>query len=186
MKLKLAWCVIGFGLAVAVGVLSAQPNRAVYLQRNLVSDLVGEANRRDPNLVNPWGISFNPMGGPFWVSDNGTGVVTVYNGAGKPFPVGSPIVVTVPPAAGGIPPSAPTGQVFNPTVDFTLAPGMRAVFLFATEDGTIAGWNPMVSPANAVTKVDNSASGAIYKGLALGSNVNGNFLFRGQFSRGHD
>ena len=161
MKLKLAWCVIAFGLAVAATVLFAQPNRAVYLQRNLVSDLVGQANHRDPNLVNPWGISFSPMGGPFWISDNGTGVVTVYNGAGKPFPVGSPIVVTVPPAAGGIPPSAPTGQVFNPTVDFTLTPGMRAVFLFATEDGTIAGWNPMVNATTAVTKVDNSGSGAI-------------------------
>src|SRR6266513_3769309 len=184
MKLKLAWCVIGFGLALAAAVLSAQPNRAVYLQRNLVSDLVGEANRRDPNLVNPWGISFNPMGGPFWVSDNGTGVVTVYNGAGKPFPVGSPIVVTVPPAAGGIPPSSPTGQVFNPTVDFTLTPGMRAVFLFATEDGTIAGWNPMVNATTAVTKVDNSGSGAIYKGLAMGSNVNGNFLFAANFHAG--
>ena len=184
MKLKLAWCVIAFGLAVAATVLFAQPNRAVYLQRNLVSDLVGQANHRDPNLVNPWGISFSPTGGPFWVSDNGTGVVTVYNGAGKPFPVGSPIVVTVPPAAGGIPPSAPTGQVFNPTVDFTLAPGMRAVFLFATEDGTIAGWNPMVNATTAVTKVDNSGSGAIYKGLAMGSNVNGNFLFAANFHAG--
>ena len=184
MKLKLSFCVIGFGFAAAGTMLSAQPSRDVYLQRNLVSDLPGQAARVDPNLVNPWGISFNPMGGPFWVSDNRTGVVTVYNGAGKPFPTGSPLVVTVPPAAGGTPPSSPTGQVFNPTADFTLAPALRAVFLFATEDGTIAGWNPMVSPTNAVTKVDNSASGAIYKGLAMGSNVNGNFLFAANFHAG--
>jgi uncharacterized protein (TIGR03118 family) len=182
MKLKLIFCVIG--LAVSSTVLCAQPNRDVYLQHNLISDLPAQAEHRDPNLVNPWGISFSPMGGPFWVSDNGTGVVTVYNGAGEPFPSGSPIVVTAPPAAGGTPPSAPTGQVFNPTTDFALAPAMPAVLLFATEDGNIAGWNPMVNPTNAVTKVDNSATQAIYKGLAMGSNVNGNFLFATNFHAG--
>jgi uncharacterized protein (TIGR03118 family) len=183
MKLKLTMRVIGLGFA-AAGTMFSAPSRDVYLQHNLVSDLAGQAARVDSNLVNPWGISFNPMGGPFWVSDNKTGVVTVYNAVGKPFPVGSPIVVTVPPAAGGTSPSSPTGQVFNPTADFTLAPGLPAVFLFATEDGTIAGWNPTVNPTNAVTKVDNSASGAIYKSLAMGSNVSGNFLFAANFRAG--
>ena len=31
----------------------------------------------DSNPVNPWGISLSPTG-PFWVTDNGTGVSTIY------------------------------------------------------------------------------------------------------------
>src|SRR5207253_4703418 len=59
-----------------------------------------------------------------------------------------------------------------------------AFFIFDTEDGTISGWNPTVDLHNAVLAVDNSASGAVYKGLALGSNANGNFLFATNFHAG--
>src|SRR3989442_1360537 len=37
-----------------------------YRQVNLVSDQPGVAVRTDPNLINPWGISFGPST-PFWV-----------------------------------------------------------------------------------------------------------------------
>jgi len=144
MKRQITLFATGFVLAAT---LQGQPKRDVYLQNNLVSDLNGQGARRDSNLVNPWGISFSPTG-PFWISDNGTGLVTVYNAKGNPAPAGNPIVVTVP-TPGGTPPSAPTGQVFNPTVDFTLAPAKPALFLFAAEDGTISGWNPMVDPSHA-------------------------------------
>jgi uncharacterized protein (TIGR03118 family) len=180
MKRELSFCVTGLAI---VANLLAQPKRDVYLQNNLVSDLNGQGARRDPNLVNPWGISFSPAS-PFWISDNRTGLITVYDAKGEPAPAGSPIVVTVPPAAGGTPPSAPTGQTFNSTAGFTLASAKPALFLFATEDGTISGWNPMVDSTHAVIRVDNSATEAIYKGLAMGSNTNGNFLFAANFHAG--
>src|SRR5437016_2686240 len=56
-----------------------------YVQNNLVSDVSGMADTTDANLVNPWGLAFSPTG-PFWVADNGTGVSTVYDTAGNPFP----------------------------------------------------------------------------------------------------
>jgi len=137
-----------------------------YAQVNLVSDVPGLAARTDPNLVNPWGISRSATS-PFWVSDNGAGVATLYNGAGTPLS----LVVTVPPPAGGSGPATPTGQVFNSTTGFEVASGKPAFFIFATEDGTISGWNPTVDPTHAILKVDRSST-AVYKGLALlGSNL---------------
>ncbi len=116
----------------------------------------------DANLVNAWGLS-RASGSPWWVSDNGMGLSTLYDGTGAIVP----LVVTIPPPMGGAPPSAPTGTVFNFTKLFAVKPGKPAVFLFVTEDGTIAGWNPGVDPTNAVIKVDNSKQGAIYKGCAI-------------------
>ena len=93
---------------------------AGYVQQNLVSDLPGVAAVQDPNLVNPWGMSSSATS-PIWVSDNGAGVTTLYNGLGQPFPVGSPLVVTIAPPAGGTS-AAPTGQVFNGNAtDFLLS-----------------------------------------------------------------
>jgi uncharacterized protein (TIGR03118 family) len=112
----------------------------------------------DPNLVNPWGLAFNPAG-PIWVANAGTGTATVYNAQGTPFPVGTPLIVTVPINSGGTGPSSPTGQVFNPTSGF-----MADKFIFSTENGTIAGW---ASGATAVTRADNATSMAVYKGVAL-------------------
>ena len=56
-------------------------------------------------------------------------------------------------------------------------------FLFDTEDGIIANWT---GQANAVVAVDNSAAGAVYKGLALLTNNNGTFLLAANFNSGHD
>ena len=126
-----------------------------YVQTNLTSDLPGVAQNLDPNLVNPWGIAFSPTS-PIWIADNHTGLSTVYNGAGKPFPVASPLVVTIPPPTGGTPPASPTGIVFTNT-------GFGGShFIFATEDGTISAWS---SGTSAALEVDNSAN-AVYKGLA--------------------
>ena len=149
---------------------------AVFLQTNLVSDLPGVAANTDPNLANPWGISFGPAS-PFWVSDNKTGVSTLYNGQGQIVP----LVVTVPPPAGGVPPSAPTGQVFNGGTGFNVGLNQPARFIFATEDGTISGWN---SGTNAVLMVDHSAVFAVYKGLAIGNNGTGDFLYAANFNAG--
>ncbi len=151
------------------------PSGNSYVQTNLVSDLPGVAAVTDPNLINPWGISASG-GSPMWISDNGTGVSTLYNGAGTTIP----LVVTIPPPAGGSPPAAPTGTVFNTTTQF-LVDATPARFLFATEDGTISGWNGGTA---AVLKVDNSSSGAVYKGLALGANANGPILYATNFNAG--
>jgi uncharacterized protein (TIGR03118 family) len=171
-------------LTITLGLALASPATAgseqkFYQQHNLVSDGFVPADHVDPNLVNPWGLSSSGTS-PFWVSDNGTGVSTLYNGAGEPFPVGSPLVVT-------IPHGTPTGQVFNGTADFTLDTGFPSFFIFATEDGTISGWSlffPTFLPTAAILKVDNSAAGAVYKGLAIGSNASGNFLYAANFSAG--
>jgi len=156
---------------------TAPPN--TYVRTNLVSDLPLHAENRDPNLVNPWGIAASSSG-PFWISDNGTGLSTLYNTAGKP----QSLVVSVPPPNGGMPPSAPTGIVFNSTSDFTVGSNQPALFIFATEDGTISGWNPNVNQTQAILEVDNSVSASVYKGLALGNNGSGNFLYATDFHNG--
>lgn len=159
-----------------------------FAQTNLVSDVSGRAAMTDPQLVNPWGIALGPTS-PFWISDNGQGVSTLYDGNGMPFPAASPLVVTIPPP-GGSPAgtgAAPTGIVFNGTSDFVVTEGTKsgpAAFVFAAEDGTLSGWNRDVDVATAVLAADNSSTEAVYKGLALGSNASGNFLFATDFSHG--
>jgi uncharacterized protein (TIGR03118 family) len=165
-------------LATAAVVVASTSQRVLadgvnnFTQTNLVSDIPGLAKTTDPDLVNPWGVSFGPTS-PFWVSDNRTGVATLYNGAGDKIP----LVVSVPPPNGGTPPSAPTGQVFNPSA----ANFGGSHFIFATEDGTISAWT---SGTSAVLMVDNSFSGAVYKGLAIGNTSEGSRLFATDFHNG--
>ena len=165
-------------VVVAMLLLCASAKRAQadgansFTQTNLVSDIPGMAKTTDPNLVNPWGVSFS-SGSPFWVSDNKTGLATLYNGAGDIIP----LVVTVPPPMGGVPPSAPTGQVFNGNPgDFG-----GSHFIFATEDGTISAWTGGTSAA---LHVDNSPAGTVYKGLAMGSVGGSSYLYATDFHNG--
>lgn len=149
---------------------------AQYVRTDLVTDTT------DPNLVNGWGLT-RSGGSPFWVSDNVTGKSTLYNGLGQGFPVGSPLVVTIPPAGGSTAKGSPTGTVFNitvgnPTPSFTVSNGTKsgtAIFLFDTLDGTISGWSPGVDLHNAQIAVP--SSGAVYTGLAITSDASGDFLY---------
>ena len=78
-----------------------------YTQVNLVANTSGVAPVTDPNLVNPWGVS-RTSGSPWWISDNGTGLSTLYNGAGAI----NPLVVTIPkadPTSKTFPTGTPTG-----------------------------------------------------------------------------
>ena len=143
-----------------------------FTQINLVSDIPGLAKTTDPNLVNPWGVSFSSSS-PFWISDNKNGVATLYNGAGDIIP----LVVTVPPPTGGMPPSAPTGQVFNGNASNFGG----SHFIFATEDGTISGWSGGTS---ATLQVDSSGMGSVYKGLAMGSVGGSSYLYATDFHNG--
>src|SRR5713101_7537152 len=102
---KLAIVIVGLALAAVIGHAQA----AGYLQTNLVtdgSDPAVTAAHTDPNLVNPWGISFIPGMSPFWVSDNNAGVSTLYDGTGSPVPL--VVDIPLPPDTGG-PTGAPTG-----------------------------------------------------------------------------
>jgi uncharacterized protein (TIGR03118 family) len=102
----------------------------------------------------------------------------------------------------------PTGTVFNTdSVGFKIAgvngggvsTSASSVFIFATEDGTIVGWNPGVNPQGfsaslagnyGIIAVDNSANptaaaGAVYKGLAIATDAFGStFLYATNFRAG--
>jgi uncharacterized protein (TIGR03118 family) len=151
---------------------------------NLVSDQGGVAAVTDANLVNSWGIAYQPDG-PFWINDNGTGVATIYNGSGQALSS----VVTIPPP-GGSPAgttSAPTGIIANGTNNFMVSENGQsgpASFVFDTEDGTISGWNPQVDANSAVLMVDNSTTNAVYKGLAVALNGGQDMLYATDFHNG--
>jgi uncharacterized protein (TIGR03118 family) len=150
-------------IILAAGVVCAQK----YDQTNLVSNAAGPAPKTDARLVNPWGLS-RSSSSPWWVSDNGTGLSTLYDGTGN----AQSLVVSVP--------GAPTGTVFNGSADFEVAPGKPARFLFASEDGTISGWN---SGSQALVVV--TTPGAVYKGIAI-VDVNGKRqLYATDFHGGH-
>jgi uncharacterized protein (TIGR03118 family) len=157
---------------------------AVFRQTNLVSSVPGLAATTDHNLINPWGLSLG-ADGLFRVSDNGTGLSTVYDAHGDPHP--TTVEIPLPPGDTADPHASPTGNVRNTTADFVISEHGRsapASVIFATEDGTLVAWNPEVDRHHAVIAADNSAGGAVYKALTLGSNSQGNFLYATNFHNG--
>ena len=201
--------VFAFSLFLLPSVTRAQH----YSQKNLVSDIPQPNNADgttvlvDPNLKNPWGLT-RSSSGPWWVGNNNSGTSNLLNGAGSPVNMfteaggvaGNFVVVPPPGFAAAGTQSTPTGVVFNgsPT-DFLLDKGIPAgrpsVFIFATEDGTISGWNPGVNipsggkapSTNAVLEVDNSdkgsANGAVYKGMTSGEIDGHRFLYVTNFRK---
>jgi len=150
-------------LAIPSGLLAQQ---ASYSQTNLVSNIAGVGATTDTQLVNPWGISVLP-GEDFWISDNNSGVSTLYDQNGNKD---AGLVVTIPGAShnpnGNCSPGCPTGTVANASGSYFSG----GSFIFDTEDGLIVYWNG--SSNTAIVGKDNSASGAVYKGLALlGTNL---------------
>ncbi len=139
-----------------------------FQQTNLVTNnqSVTPANNTDPNLVNPWGISFSPTS-PFWVSDQGTQKATLYNGLGVP----QALVVNIPPPTSG---TGPTGQVFNNTTGFIIpSDGSASTFIFANLNGSISAWNSGLGTTPGVTAqvVAQPAPGASFTGLALANGL---------------
>jgi uncharacterized protein (TIGR03118 family) len=175
--------IVTSGIALGALALLALPfagggTNTFFSRHDLVSDGFVPADFTDPNLVNAWGLAASPTG-PWWVAAADSGVATVYDGDGNILP----LVVSIP----GIPgPGEPTGMAFNPTPEFVVSDGPDsgpAAFLFASEDGTISGWNPNVPPSStqAFIVVDNSPTGAIYKGLALSVTPKINLLYATDF-----
>ena len=167
-----------------VSILAKKPKNTTFVETGLISDNTSTipAAKADPNLVNPWGIVASPTG-PFWFADNHSGLSTLATGAGVP----QSLVVTIPPPAGSTSTASPTGIVLNSTPSFVVSSGSKSssgVFIFATEDGTISAWSPKVDATHAILAVDNSASGAVYKGLALAAGPGGNQLYASNFNTG--
>ncbi len=171
-----------------------------FAQTNLVSDAQPghvAAKVQDPNLINPWGIAYAP-GGPFWVSDNHTGVSTIYSvDPTTNTPKALPLVVTIATPPGQTTPASPTGVVFNDDTHGFNVNGTPASFIFVTEDGTVSAWN-MQTGTHSVLEVDNSNNpahgdpsvppaegiGAVYKGLAIGKDDGGDQLYAANFRHG--
>jgi len=133
-------------------------------------------------MVNPWGMALGLNSG-LWISLNGSGNATSLDGTGQPV---APGTITIP-GPGGSGTSAPSGVTSNATTGFIISANAKSApstELFATEDGTIAGWSMNVDPVKAVIAVNHSAMGAVYKGLAIGFNVEGTFLFATNFHAG--
>jgi uncharacterized protein (TIGR03118 family) len=149
-------------------------DHGAFLQTNLVSDIAGLAQLTDASLVNPWGVSFSNTS-PFWISDQGTSVSTLY--AATPSKITKvPLTVAIPKTAAG--PQGPTGQVHNGTSSFPVA-GKPAAFIFDSLNGTISGWN-----GGASATIEATTTGAVYTGLAIASNASGDFIYAANDSQG--
>ncbi len=159
-----------------------------YVSTHLISNVNTASNpsnpystsNADPNLVNAWGIAFNPQGF-VWVANNGTSTSTLYDGHG----VAQSLVVAIPPGNAGS--ASPTGIVFNGTSGFQVTQGGltgASAFLFVGEAGTLSGWSPTVNMTNAVLVVDGAAQGKVYKGLALATAAGASRLYAADFHNG--
>jgi uncharacterized protein (TIGR03118 family) len=160
-------------VAAVVVASAAAANRNAFRVTNLVSDQPGVAATVDPDLVNAWGLASLPTS-PWWVADNGQSVSTLYRADGSK--VGLTVAV----------PDDPTGTVANAGSSFVVKDGMKsaaALFIFATEDGQILGWNPTVAATTAVVAVPNTDD-AVYKGLAIASTAGGDRLYATDFHNG--
>jgi len=160
----------GGGMSGGGGSKPAPAPGSLYAVTPLASTTAGEG-QLDPHLTNAWGLVAGPTT-PWWTSNNRTNTSTLYSGTGMALP----LVVSVP--------GSPTGIVYNGDASaFIVRAGgssAAAAFLFSTESGIISGWSPKVTPMEAVTAVDRSAVGAIYKGLAIA----GNTLYATDFHNG--
>ncbi|MBZ5641680.1 MAG: TIGR03118 family protein [Acidobacteriia bacterium] len=167
----------------ALSLLSALAPTVAFAQQynrtDLVSSIPGDGtnplNGHDTQLVNSWGLT-RSAASAWWISDNGTGLATVYNGVGN-----KALTVTIPVPQGINQHSSPTGVVANGTGDFALPGSTAAKFIFVTEEGTIAAWN---GGAAAVIVKDNSDKGAVYKGVTIAEWNGKHFLYAANFHSG--
>lgn len=161
----------------AMVLLSLPAHAQTYTATILTSDIANISANTDANLGNPWGLVASSSG-PWWVSDNNTGLSTLYNGSGVP----QSLVVTIPDWTGSGT-GVPSGIAFNSTNDFQLSTGNPAFFLFVSEDGTVQGWNPSVNQTQSVIEVNNFGT-AVYKGMALASAGGANYIYATNFFAG--
>ncbi|MEA2677302.1 MAG: hypothetical protein QOJ81_1443 [Chloroflexota bacterium] len=169
--------VIGPILALALAMPAAAAGNSYSVER-LVSDQPGKADFTDPNLINGWGLAAGPTT-PWWVAAEGTDKALVYGAEGDPIP----LVVDVN--------HGPTGEVYNGTADFVVngnGESGPALFMFASMDGRIRGWNPDVGVAtpstHAYVVADRHGAGAVYTGLAINHTGGQNYIYAADFLNG--
>lgn len=146
-----------------------------FSQLNLVTDdqTANSAQITDPALVNAWGLSYSPTG-PFWVSDNGTHVSTIYSvNPTTNATIKQGLTVSIP-GAGNV-----TGQVFNSNSANAFN---QDLFLFVSEDGTISGWRSDLGTSAETLATGSSAN--IYKGVAEAAVSGNNYLYAANFKSG--
>jgi len=166
-------------LAVSMGlVLGILPSQALaqYTETKLTSNVSGQAKHSDPLLVNAWGLAYAPSE-PFWVSDEGDGWSTLYDGSGNP----QSLQVIVQPASGSGS-GTPTGLAYNGSSEFQID-SWPSEFLFATLDGTIQGWSHF-DPSTTLIAVNNAKSNASYTGIGVTAHSSGNFLYAADANNG--
>jgi uncharacterized protein (TIGR03118 family) len=162
---------------------------AQYTRTDLVTNSGAGGTVHDPHLVNAWGLVSTGTS-PYWVSDNATGLSTLYaisNTNGVSASIAN-LVVSVPLVTGGqgtptgiVAPETPKGvtsfvvSAVNPTTGKQVS--ANSLFIFSSQDGTITGWNPAVGGTNATPAADRSSAGATYTGLAIANNGGQPFLY---------
>ena len=172
LKAGLSLIVLGATLAACGGGGDTHPPAPTITSAFTTQAIVADAGaaHTDANLVNAWGIAFNPTGF-VWVANNGTSTSTLYDGDGVP----QTLVVAVP--------GNPTGIVFNGSTDFKVtANGITGAspFIFVGESGTVSGWSPAVDRTHAITAADTGGT-ALYKGLAIGAYAGANYVYAADF-----
>jgi uncharacterized protein (TIGR03118 family) len=157
----------------ALLVLALTLTSSLAMAQYTATTLVTSAGKKgDKQLINPWGLAYGP-GAPFWLSDTGTGLSTLYDGTG----LKQGLVVTIP-AASGTGQGSPTGIVFNGSTEFQID-NWTSAFIFASLDGAITGWSHF-DPNNAL--IGATMPGAAYTGLAITSYASGNFIYAADFA----
>lgn len=137
------------GVAAAANAAEKNNYLVTILRSNEAED--NTVDDPDPKLQNSWGIAASSSG-PWWVANNGSNSSTVYTGDGTKVNIEVEV------------PGAPTGMVFNSSSSFPLANGLKATFIFATEDGRFFGWN---NGSGMTAEQIFSDPGSAYKGLAI-------------------
>jgi uncharacterized protein (TIGR03118 family) len=161
--------------------------QAQYRLTNIISNQVHQAPTIDPLLANAWGLARSATS-PWWISDNDTGWSTLYeaNGTQVPLRVLIPTAGNGPNSPTGLNgPGTPTGIVYNGSQTDFQVQGWSSAFILATLDGTISAWAPGLNANQAIIAVDNSASKAMYTGLAITTKPSGNFLYAADNTNNH-
>ena len=156
---------VGVCMVFVLGIVASAQAGPTFSVTNLITNnqAINPAQITDPNLVNPWGVSFSPTT-PLWVSNEGTGVASLYkiSTSDQVSIVTSPSLFPVMIQGGEV-----TGQFFNPSsTAFNGDP-----FVFVTQGGAIEGWRPALGNTAEVLSLANSANS--YDGATLVT-VNGN------------
>lgn len=148
---------------------NVDPN-ASYQQVNLVASTNGyNAAKVDANLVNPWGVAVGPTGA-FWISSTGSNSTMIYDRTG--LSLLAPISMS----------GKPTGVVYNSSADFVIpSTSLVSKYIYVGEEGTVRSWS---TGATSVQIADHSSAGAVYKGIAMGTDNSDNFIYVANFGQG--